>query len=105
MGLVLEYGATNQELMMAKRATKKEGNEEAGGQAPADRTARATSAISGRAARGRIKESDDVSRSLSQDRHRKATETVKPWQGDRAMSPLSIDHDPRSLFRQKGPPG
>jgi hypothetical protein len=32
---------------------------------------------------GRIKESDDVSRSLSQDRRRKAKKTVKTGQGDR----------------------
>jgi hypothetical protein len=36
-----------------------------------------------RDARGRIKESDDVSRSLSQDRHRKAKKVAKPGQGDR----------------------
>ena len=33
--------------------------------------------------RGRIKESDDVSRSLSQDRHREAKKAAKPGQGDR----------------------
>ena len=33
--------------------------------------------------RGRIKESDDVSRSLSQDRRRKAKKAAKPGQGDR----------------------
>jgi topoisomerase IA-like protein len=32
---------------------------------------------------GRIKESDDVSRSLSQDRRRKAKTVVKPGQGDK----------------------
>jgi hypothetical protein len=32
---------------------------------------------------GRIKESDDVSRSLSQDRRRKAKKSAKPGQGDR----------------------
>jgi hypothetical protein len=36
-----------------------------------------------RDAKGRIKESDDVSRSLSQDRRRKAKTKVKPGQGDR----------------------
>jgi hypothetical protein len=36
-----------------------------------------------RDAAGRIKESDDVSRSLSQDRRRKATKAAKPGQGDR----------------------
>ncbi len=33
--------------------------------------------------RGRIKESDDVGRSLTQDRRRKAKRTVKSGQGDR----------------------
>jgi len=33
--------------------------------------------------KGRIKESDDVSRSLSQDRRRKAKTTAKAGQGDR----------------------
>ena len=33
--------------------------------------------------RGRIKESDDVSRSLSQDRKREAKTESKPGQGDR----------------------
>lgn len=32
---------------------------------------------------GRFKESDDVSRSLSQDQRRKASTTAKPGQGDR----------------------
>ena len=36
-----------------------------------------------RGAGGRIKESDDVSRSLSQDRRRKAKTAAKPGQGDR----------------------
>jgi hypothetical protein len=33
--------------------------------------------------KGRIKESDDVGRSLSQDRRRKAKTVAKPGQGDR----------------------
>ena len=33
--------------------------------------------------KGRIKESDDVSRSLSQDRRKKAKTVAKPGQGDR----------------------
>jgi hypothetical protein len=33
--------------------------------------------------RGRIKESDDVGRSLSQDRRRKSKTVAKPGQGDR----------------------
>ena len=36
-----------------------------------------------RDARGQIKEGDDVSRSLSQDRRRKAKKAAKPGQGDR----------------------
>ena len=36
---------------------------------------------------GRIKESDDVGRSLSQDRRRKAKTTVKPGQGDKGDRP------------------
>ena len=36
-----------------------------------------------RDARGRINESDDVSRSLSQDGRRKAKKSAKPGQGDR----------------------
>jgi hypothetical protein len=36
-----------------------------------------------RDAKGRIKESDDVGRSLSQDRRRKAKTVAKPGQGDR----------------------
>ena len=36
---------------------------------------------------GRIKESDDVGRSLSQDRRRKAKTTVKPGQGDKGDGP------------------
>jgi hypothetical protein len=36
-----------------------------------------------RDAKGRIKESDDVSRSLSQDRRRKAKTKAAPGQGDR----------------------
>jgi hypothetical protein len=36
-----------------------------------------------RDAKGRIKESDDVGRSLAQDRRRKAKTIAKPGQGDR----------------------
>ena len=36
-----------------------------------------------RDAQGRFSESDDVSRSLSQDQRRKAKNVVKPGQGDR----------------------
>jgi hypothetical protein len=48
-----------------------------------------------RDARGRIKESDDVSRSLSQDRRRKAKKTAKPGQGDRG------DRTPASKTRAR----
>jgi hypothetical protein len=37
--------------------------------------------------RGRIKESDDVGRSLSQDRRKHAKTAVKPGQGDRGDRP------------------
>jgi hypothetical protein len=40
-----------------------------------------------RDAAGRIKESDDVGRSLSQDRRRKAKKAAKPGQGDRGPTP------------------
>lgn len=36
-----------------------------------------------RDAEGKIRESDDVSRSLSQDRKRKAKKSAKPGQGDK----------------------
>jgi len=46
---------------------------------------------------GRIVESDDVSRSLSQDRKRKAKTTAKPGQGDKG------DRRPkRAAARRKG---
>ena len=66
---------------MAKRATKKTAKRPA--------TKRELIAPRGdkryirRDPRGRIKESDDVSRSLSQDRRRKAKKAAKPGQGDR----------------------
>jgi hypothetical protein len=68
---------------MAKRATKKK--------TAAKKTAAKRELIAPRGdkryirrdARGRIKESDDVSRSLSQDRRRKAKTAAKPGQGDR----------------------
>ena len=67
---------------MAKRATKK---------AAPKKSAAKRELIAPRGAKryirrdpaGRIKESDDVSRSLSQDRRRKAKTAAKPGQGDR----------------------
>jgi hypothetical protein len=67
--------------MMAKRATKKSGKKSAAKReliAP-----RGDKRYIRRAAAGRIKESDDVSRSLSQDRRRKAKTAAKSGQGDR----------------------
>jgi len=40
-----------------------------------------------RNAKGQFKESDDVSRSLSQDQRRKAKTVVRPGQGDRGDRP------------------
>lgn len=40
-----------------------------------------------RDSKGRFTESDDVSRSLSQDRHQEAKTEVKPGQGDRGDHP------------------
>ena len=48
-----------------------------------------------RDAKGRIKESDGVSRSLSQDRRRKAKTTAKAGQGDRG------DRKPAASARKK----
>jgi hypothetical protein len=70
------------EFMMAKRATKKAAPKKSAAKreliAP-----RGAKRYIRRAAAGRIKESDDVSRSLSQDRRRKAKTAAKPGQGDR----------------------
>jgi hypothetical protein len=66
---------------MAKRATKKETRKPAAKRqliAP-----RGDKRYIRRDAKGRISESDDVSRSLSQDRRRKAKKAAKPGQGDR----------------------
>jgi hypothetical protein len=68
--------------MMAKRATKKAAPKKSAAKreliAP-----RGDERYIRRDAAGRIKESDDLSRSLSQDRHRKAKTAAKPGQGDR----------------------
>ncbi len=48
-----------------------------------------------RDAKGRIKESDDVGRSLAQDRKRKAKTTAKSGQGDKG------DQKPRAKSRSK----
>jgi hypothetical protein len=49
-----------------------------------------------RNAKGRFKESDDVGRSLSQDRRRKAKTIAKPGQGDRGDRRVSRYHASRS---------
>jgi hypothetical protein len=68
--------------MMAKRATKRAAPKKSAAKreliAP-----RGDKRYIRRDAAGRIKESDDVSRSLSQDRRRKAKTAAKPGQGDR----------------------
>ena len=48
---------------------------------------------------GRIKESDDVSRSLSQDRRRKAKTAANPGQGDRGDRKTSPKRKGSSRFR------
>jgi hypothetical protein len=58
------------------------GKEEIGGETRTDRP-RGDKRFIRRDPAGRIKESDDVSRSLSQDRHRNAKKAAKPGQGDR----------------------
>jgi hypothetical protein len=69
-------------FMMAKRPTKKAAFKKSAAKreliAP-----RADKRYIRRDPAGRIKESDDVSRSLSQDRRRKAKTAAKPGQGDR----------------------
>jgi hypothetical protein len=73
---------TYREVMMAKRATKKAAPRKSSAKreliAP-----RGDKRYIRRDAAGRIKESDDVSRSLSQDRRRKAKTPAKTGQGDR----------------------
>jgi hypothetical protein len=54
-----------------------------------------------RDAAGRIKESDDVSRSLSQDRRRKATKAAKPGQGDRGDRKPAAKKAARKTSRAK----
>src|SRR6185312_1702971 len=76
---------TYKEVIMAKLATKK---------AAPKKSAAKRELIAPRGAKryirrdpaGRIKESDDVSRSLSQDRRRKARTAAMPGQGDRGIS-------------------
>ena len=71
---------------MAKRATKKSAKKPAAKKRAAKReliSPRGDKRYIRRDAAGRIKESDDVSRSLSQDRRRKAKKAAKSGQGDR----------------------
>ena len=80
---------TYREFMMAKRAMKKAAPKKK--KAALKKSAAKRELIAPRGAKryirrdavGRIKESDDVSRSLSQDRRRKAKTAAKPGQGDR----------------------
>jgi hypothetical protein len=81
MCLVLGIGPALREITMAKRATKKAAKRQASKReliAP-----RGDKRYIRRDAKGRIKESDDTSRSLSQDRRRKAKTAAKAGQGDR----------------------
>ena len=71
----------SREFNMAKRASKKAAKRPAAKReliAP-----RGDKRYIRRSQRGRIKESDDVSRSLSQDRRRKAKKSAKRGQGDK----------------------
>jgi hypothetical protein len=71
---------------MAKRATKKSAKKPAAKKRAAKReliSPRGDKRFIRRDAAGRIKESDDVSRSLSQDRRKKAMKAAKSGQGDR----------------------
>jgi hypothetical protein len=71
---------------MAKRATKKSRKKPAAKKRAAKReliSPRGDKRFIRRDAAGRIKESDDVSRSLSQDRRKKAKKAAKSGQGDR----------------------
>jgi hypothetical protein len=54
-----------------------------------------------RDAEGRIKESDNVGRSLSQDRRRKAKKAAKPGQGDRGDRRPSLKTATRKKWRAK----
>jgi hypothetical protein len=54
-----------------------------------------------RDAAGRIKESDDVSRSLSQDRRRKAKKAAKAGQGDRGDRKTASKDPARKKSRAK----
>ena len=55
-----------------------------------------------RDAHGRIKESDDVGRSLAQDRKRKAKKVAKPGQGDRGdQKPRARKTKPRVVAKSR----
>ena len=79
-------GTTIKGVSMAKRPTKKSAKKPAAKKRAAKReliSPRGDKRYIHRDPRGRISESDDVSRSLSQDRRRKAKNAAKPGQGDR----------------------
>jgi hypothetical protein len=82
MRLVLGITRPSRETTVAKRATTKKAAKK-----PAAKreliSPRGDKRYIRRDAAGRIKESDDVSRSLSQDHRRKAKEAAKSGQGDR----------------------
>ena len=82
MRLVLGITRPSRETTVAKRATTKKAAKK-----PAAKreliSPRGDKRYIRRDAAGRVKESDDVSRSLSQDRRRKAMKAAKSGQGDR----------------------
>jgi hypothetical protein len=85
---VLEHSSNqHRELTLAKRATRKSiAKKSSGSNSASEReliAPRGGKRYIRRDARGRIAESDDVSRSLSQTRRRKATKATQPGQGDR----------------------
>ena len=90
---------------MAKRATKKSAKKPAAKKRAAKReliSPRGDKRFIRRDAAGRIKESDDVSRSLSQDRRKKAKKAAKPGQGDRGDRKPASKTKARKKTRAKG---
>ena len=90
---------------MAKRATKKSAKKPAAKKRAAKReliSPRGDKRFIRRDAAGRIKESDDVSRSLSQDRRKKAKKAARSGQGDRGDRKPASKTKARKNTRAKG---
>ena len=90
---------------MAKRATKKSAKKPAAKKRAAKReliSPHGDKRFIRRDAAGRIKESDDVSRSLSQDRRKKAKKAAKSGQGDRGDRKPASKTKARKNTRAKG---